>query len=103
MAKSARICGNVDCPEIVIGSNYCTEHQPKAWAGSTWKAPKNWRAIRQRVMRRDRNTCQYCGAPATEVDHVKPVSRGGTHDLNNLVASCKKCNAEKNIQQRTQH
>ena len=52
-------------------------------------------------MRRDNNTCVYCGQPATEVDHVTPVSRGGSHKLNNLVASCKRCNAQKNYQQRT--
>jgi 5-methylcytosine-specific restriction endonuclease McrA len=39
--------------------------------------------------------CDYCGAIATEIDHVQPLSRGGTHDLNNLVPSCKSCNSSK--------
>ena len=30
-----------------------------------------------------------------EVDHGKPVSRGGTDDINNLHASCRACNREK--------
>ncbi|UNX53481.1 HNH endonuclease [Georgenia sp. TF02-10] len=42
------------------------------------------------------DVCAYCGHPfATEVDHVVPLSRGGTYDRDNLVAACKRCNAEK--------
>lgn len=43
--------------------------------------------------------CRYCGASADEarleVDHVVPVSRGGTNDLGNLVAACSRCNGGK--------
>ena len=39
-------------------------------------------------------TCHWCHkAPATEADHLIEVDRGGTDDLDNLVGSCKKCNA----------
>ena len=40
--------------------------------------------------------CAYCGDPApTTVDHVTPVSRGGTDDRSNLVPACRSCNMEK--------
>lgn len=39
--------------------------------------------------------CAYCGAKATQIDHVIPVSRGGTHDPDNVVPACKHCNAQK--------
>lgn len=102
MARAARVCSYIGCPEVVIGGNYCPAHQPAPWATSTRaKArPIGWAKIRARVLRRDRNTCVYCEAPATEVDHVVPVSRGGTHALDNLVAACSQCNAEKNIRER---
>lgn len=41
--------------------------------------------------------CAYCNArPAKlEVDHVVPLARHGEHGINNLVASCRQCNASK--------
>lgn len=42
-----------------------------------------------------KDPCLYCGAPAEHVDHFIPLSRGGTHDLDNLVAACKACNLSK--------
>ena len=39
--------------------------------------------------------CSYCDDPATTIDHVIPVSKGGTHDLSNLVPACRPCNASK--------
>lgn len=47
------------------------------------------------VHKRFDNTCVYCGSPSEEVDHVIPVSRGGTNDFSNLVASCQRCNRVK--------
>lgn len=55
--------------------------------------------VRFEVLRRDEHTCQYCGqmAPdvALHVDHVVPVSLGGSDDPSNLVAACPDCNAGK--------
>ena len=48
--------------------------------------------IRRTVMRRDNNTCRYCGDKANCVDHIEPVCRGGKNDLDNLVACCTTCN-----------
>jgi 5-methylcytosine-specific restriction endonuclease McrA len=39
--------------------------------------------------------CAYCGRTATEIDHVVPVSLGGTGDVANLVPACRECNARK--------
>lgn len=39
--------------------------------------------------------CVYCAALATEVDHVKPLSRGGIEHAMNLVPACKSCNSGK--------
>lgn len=39
--------------------------------------------------------CGYCGFPATEIDHVVPVSRGGGLALSNLAPACYECNHEK--------
>ena len=55
--------------------------------------------VRFEVFKRDNFTCQYCGSKAPqvvlEVDHIEPVSKGGTNDILNLVTSCFDCNRGK--------
>jgi hypothetical protein len=41
--------------------------------------------------------CAYCTAPATTVDHVRPLARGGWEHENNLVPACAACNFSKNV------
>ena len=41
--------------------------------------------------------CFYCGSlNKITIDHVVPISRGGTHGIGNLVAACAFCNGSKN-------
>lgn len=51
------------------------------------------------VFKRDKFTCQYCGARPPdvilEVDHVKPRADKGTDDPYNLTTSCFECNRGK--------
>lgn len=44
------------------------------------------------VLRRDKNTCGYCGDFATTVDHILPRSRRGPTSWANLIAACVTCN-----------
>ena len=54
---------------------------------------------RRNVARRDRHTCQYCGAQpgwdALTIDHVVPRAHGGPTNWTNCVAACARCNARK--------
>ncbi len=54
---------------------------------------------RRNIFRRDRYTCQYCGAkpPVDElsIDHVVPRSRGGITSWTNCALSCLRCNRRK--------
>ena len=50
---------------------------------------------RRTVLARDDHRCAYCGSGAATVDHVRPRSRGGTHDWSNVVAACVRCNHRK--------
>ncbi len=51
------------------------------------------------VFKRDEFVCQYCGSnpPSVvlHVDHITPVSKNGTNDIDNLITSCSKCNMGK--------
>lgn len=55
--------------------------------------------LRFEVFKRDRFTCQYCGAKAPEAvlhaDHIEPVVAGGATDLLNLITACAGCNLGK--------
>ena len=50
---------------------------------------------RRAVFARDGHRCQYCDRAAENIDHVVPRSRGGPHSWDNVVASCRSCNARK--------
>lgn len=42
--------------------------------------------------------CHYCAKPVAfdlQIDHKKPISRGGAHSLANLCVACARCNSIK--------
>lgn len=52
------------------------------------------------VLVRDNYQCQMCGISRSdgavlEIDHIHPVSRGGSNELTNLQVLCRECNAGK--------
>ena len=57
---------------------------------------KAWEVLRAQVFSRDKNTCVYCGMGENlECDHIVPVSRGGSNELDNLATACERCNQSK--------
>lgn len=58
--------------------------------------PNEWLA----VLALYENSCAYCGKELTDSfdctqDHVIPLSKGGTHSIDNVVPACRVCNARK--------
>jgi len=57
------------------------------------------RFTRRNIFYRDKNRCQYCGKvhPQRELnlDHIVPISRGGTSCWENVVCACISCNTRK--------
>lgn len=55
---------------------------------------------RRKVYLRDAGLCRICGQPvepeAFEIDHIIPLSRGGTHEMGNVQAAHPSCNRRKN-------
>lgn len=52
--------------------------------------------LKWKVFARDNYTCQRCGIREDlEVDHIRPVSKGGRDSLKNLQTLCKRCNVKK--------
>jgi 5-methylcytosine-specific restriction endonuclease McrA len=55
--------------------------------------------IRFEIFKRDGFKCAYCGKTppeaTLEIDHVEPISKGGTDEMVNLITSCFECNRGK--------
>lgn len=55
------------------------------------------------VVQRANYRCEYCKAPELvfnfpfEVEHIIPVSLGGTNELSNLALACRSCNLRKGM------
>lgn len=48
--------------------------------------------------------CHWCGRPSTELDHVVAIADGGAAFLpQNVVPSCKSCNARRGLEVARRH
>jgi hypothetical protein len=62
-------------------------------------------ALREAVIKRARGCCEYCWSPSRyspevfEVEHIRPISAGGTTTLDNLALACPACNRHKGSHQ----
>ena len=78
--------------------SYCIEHQPK----DIRRRPPNpayddaeYRRNRK-IIRKQQKYCVWCGTAGTstnklQVDHIVPLSKGGSHHLSNLRILCQNC------------
>jgi len=103
--KPLKPCACPGCPRLTAG-RYCDEHQRTEGAkyyryGRDPETRKRydtrWTRIRAAFLR-EHPLCEECAkagrmVPAREVHHVKPLSDGGTHDTENLMALCKSCHS----------
>ena len=85
-------------------------NNPHIFAKRGTNRKESWAAIEkfefskrdyQSLLNRYSNSCAYCKHGFSDdltvsLDHVVPVSRGGTHGAGNLVPSCRPCNSSKN-------
>jgi 5-methylcytosine-specific restriction endonuclease McrA len=90
-----RSCAYPTCPRVVTGATRCPEHAIPVSARSGTRARKM--AHRMKI---EQPWCTYCGSPATKgndltIDHIVPLSRGGTNRRENLTVACFKCNRAK--------
>lgn len=54
-----------------------------------------WSALHDEILRRDMETCQMCGAPATTVHHCEYPEILGNEDPDDLISLCKSCHRSK--------
>lgn len=72
-------------------------HRPASIVPPKRAFPSGWSATRRIVFSRDGFACTYCGAADVplQCDHVVPVARGGSDEIDNLTTACAACNASK--------
>ena len=60
------------------------------------------KGLKRQLMRRQDNTCVYCGyrrrATSLDIDHIIPAVKGGFNDMSNLQVICRPCNQRKGDQ-----
>jgi 5-methylcytosine-specific restriction protein A len=79
---------------VTDGTTRCAAHKRKAWAKPVeqqGRGGRPWRRKREAVLARDAGLCQPSRrhgllVPATTVDHIVPLARGGSDDDTNLQA-----------------
>lgn len=56
--------------------------------------------LKKKVFERDFYRCLHCGTHKDlSVDHIKPESKGGETNLDNLQTLCKPCNSRKGVKE----
>lgn len=116
--RPPRPCGRPGCPNLATSKErrLCAKHleewrvKRRAWLDERArergrrhdrKRPSaarrgyghRWRKLRAAVLAR-KPVCA-CGRMATEVDHIKALSKGGTNEWENLRPMCKSCHSQK--------
>lgn len=100
--KIPMYCPEPGCPALTQGGR-CLAHRRARERRRGTSAQRGyggqWRRIRKLVLARD-PICRDdsgCGAPSTEADHIKPLRRGGTHDMSNLRGLCRRHHASATV------
>lgn len=107
MPKAApRPCTFPGCRAYSVYRGRCDEHKEVRWTKSKNRLSGwDWAKVRPRILARDGHLCQSClqagrYTQATEVDHVIPLSKGGSNDDDNLMALCHTCHGLKTATER---
>jgi len=105
-SKPLRACSVPGCPEKATVGSRCPRHAQQARREYDRGRPSaaardyglRWRRIRAAYLKAH-PLCVDCGAPATDVDHEIPRSRGGTDQWSNLRGRCHSCHSRKTASQ----
>jgi 5-methylcytosine-specific restriction endonuclease McrA len=92
-----QLCCSMKCAQIrrfklrtkPLDANYVlAKNAPGLKQGQRRALLKQWIA--------QNRSCFYCDDKPNSIDHVIPLSRGGTNHEGNLVPACRRCNSSKN-------
>ena len=104
--KPKRPCAYPGCGRLADSEQYCAEHkkvvtkqynQYERDPASNKRYGRAWKRVRDRYIK-SHPLCEECQkqgklAPAEEVHHILPLSKGGGNEKSNLMALCKSCHS----------
>jgi 5-methylcytosine-specific restriction protein A len=103
-----RPCTQPGCPQLVSHGR-CQTHTRAAmqtYESTRLSSPQRgynhtWRKLRLMVLREE-PLCQVClqeqkTVPATDVDHIVTLRKGGTNERSNLQSLCHSCHSAKTV------
>ncbi len=103
--RPKRPCSYPGCPNFIDG-RFCEEHEKlEARRYERYERDPDTKKRYGRAWKRIRDSyanvhplCEECMKKGVyvkteEVHHKQPLSQGGTHDRDNLIALCKECHA----------
>lgn len=74
-------------PRVVVFNDYVQIPHTRLYDRMPWS--------RRGVLDRDGRRCAYCDRAGATIDHIQPVSRGGTSNWLNTITACVACNGAK--------
>lgn len=99
-SRPPRPCAYKGCPALTH-QRYCNQHAAMMVTRDTRPTAARrgynaeWRRIRDEVLIQE-PYCRICRSrPSVDVDHIVPLSRGGSHDRCNLQGLCISCHRRK--------
>ena len=94
--KSAEVLVYYDCCVKTVRQDYPVPAVIRTEFLMKGTAKRNIPLTRRNVLKRDRNTCVYCGSRQDlTLDHIIPLSKGGENSWENVVTACRRCNGRK--------
>ena len=105
-SKPLRSCRAAGCPKPAVIGGRCREHARELRREYDKDRPsaaqrgydRKWRRIRAQFLRHH-PYCSECGAPATDVDHIVPLRKGGTNEWANLQSFCHRHHSAKTMRE----
>lgn len=108
--KPKKPCSYPGCPELT-DDRYCEKHRTlenrnynkyQRDPESNKRYGRSWKRVRDRYIRLH-PFCEECErqgqlTKAEEVHHIIPLSRGGTHNTDNLLTVCRSCHNKFHIE-----
>ncbi len=88
--------------ELLLDTGFIEPHVEGSAVGKRENWPSRYisDAIRAEVMERDGHKCVRCSShERLEIDHIQPISQGGTGEKENLQVLCVSCNRKKRAEQ----
>lgn len=83
-------------------AGFITDYEPEGALGKREEWPSRYisKELRASIMERDGGKCTACGTEdRLEIDHIQPISQGGTGEAENLQVLCVSCNRRKRATQ----